>query len=157
MKPLFATMLAALVLMIGNGTSAAEKLDIAAVRSFVTAQNRAWSARDFAHYYASFDPSAEIVTIRTAPDGKVTRTVRSLAEDRKKAERFFASTKAIIRETDYIEKIEIAPDSRRARVRVREETGMLENGRSQFLHAIAEEELGLRNGGIVALRLTERH
>jgi hypothetical protein len=156
MKPLLATILAALVLMTVNGTPAAEKLDIAAVRSFVIAQNRAWSARDFARYYGTLDPSAEIVTIRTAPDGKVTRTVRSPAEDRKEAERFFASTRAIIRETDYIETIEIPPGGRHARVRVREETGMLENGRSRLLHAITEEEVGLRNGRIVALRLTER-
>ena len=52
--------------------------------------------------------------------------------------------------------IEIPPGGRHARVRVREETGMLENGRSRLLHAIAEEEVGLRNGRIVALRLTER-
>jgi|KBSMisStaDraftv2_1062788.scaffolds.fasta_scaffold64077_2 hypothetical protein len=156
MKPLRATLLAALVLMTGKGTSAAEKLDIASVRNFVTAQNRAWSARDFARYYGTFNPGAEIVTIRTAPDGKVTRTVRSPAEDRKEAKRFFASTQAIIRETDYIEKIEISPDSRHARVRVREETGILENGRSRLLHAITEEDVGLRNGRIVALGLTER-
>lgn len=138
-----------------NDAAGAPKLSPESTRAFVEAQNRAWSARDFARYYATFDPHAEIVTIRATPGGKVTRTVKSPARDRSEAERFFASTRAAIHETDRIEKMEIAPDSRHARVRWVEETSMMENGKSRLLHATAEEELEWRNGRIVALRLTE--
>jgi hypothetical protein len=138
-----------------NNAAGAPQLSPEAVRAFVQAQNRAWSARDFARYYATFGPQAEIVTIRTTPGGKVTRTVKSPAEDRNEAERFFASTRATIHETDRIEKIEIAPDGRHARVRWIEEASLAENGKPRLLHATAEEELESRNGRIVALRLTE--
>ncbi len=155
MKLLPPVMIAALLVLPGAGWAAAAKLDEPSVRAFVVAQNRAWNARDFARYYATFDPGALIVTIRKDADGRVLRTARSVSDDRKEAERFFASTRAIIRETDRIDKITIAPDGRHARVRVLEETGTVEDGKTSLLHAIAEVELESRDGRIVAVGLTE--
>ena len=134
----------------------AHTLTPASIRAFIAGQNRAWNGRDFARFYATFAPRAQIVLIRTTADGKVTRTVRSLAEDRRKAERFFATTRAIIRETGVVKAIQIAPDGRHARVQVLEDTGIVENGKPRQLRAIVEEELEMRDGRVLVRALTER-
>lgn len=155
MKPILKLLLAALAPFGALAAPAHPKLDAAAIRAFAVAQNRAWNARDLDRFYALFDPRAQIVSIRKTPEGTTHRSVRSIAADRARAERFFACTHAIIRETDRIEKIEIAPDGRHARVRVREETGMVQNGRPRMLHATTVQQLEWRNGRILSLGLTE--
>lgn len=155
MKLLPVALAAALFARAGGAWAEDIKFDEASVRAFVTAQNRAWNARDFARYYGSFDPQSLIVTIKTGGNGKTARSTRTVSEDRKEAEQFFATTHAIIRETDRIDNITIALDGWHARVHVVEEASMAVSGKTSLQRAIAEEDLEWRDGRIVATGLTE--
>lgn len=132
------------------------KLNPASIRAFVAAENRAWNARDFARFYGAFAPGARITTISAEPNGRVRRAAHSVSEDRKQTERFFATSRAIIRETDAIQSVEVSPDGGRAHVHIAEDVGIVENGKPRQLHAIVEEELELQNGRILVLELKER-
>jgi hypothetical protein len=147
-------LLASAMMSFGAEAHALQRLDTTSIRAFVREQNRAWNARDFEHFYGMFGPNARLVIV-SDKQGDHSRSVRSLAEDRRESERFFATTHARIQESDTIESIAIAPDGRHARVRVREETRVARGGKTRRLRATTEQELGILHGRIVSLELTE--
>ena len=130
-------------------------LNEANIRKFVAAQGRFWNARDFTHFYATFDPRAAIVTVHRTKNGRPVRSARTLVQDREAAEKLFASSHADIRETDRIEHIAIGAAGRRATVRVRETATIKVHGKVKVLLAVTEQVLVWRKGGIVSLGLTE--
>lgn len=146
---------AALLSPAAAGSAPAAKLDEGLVRNFIAQQGRAWNARDFAGFYATFSPGAVIVLVTTHQGKEVARRVRTLAEDRRQSEHFFATMHATIRETDRVKTIAIAPDGRHAHVRVKETARIARHGRVKVSHAVTEQQLELRHGRIVSLSLME--
>ena len=127
----------------------------ASIRNFIEQQERLWNTRAFALFYATFAPQATIATVHRGHGGPPTRSVRTLAQDRHAAEKFFASSHADIREADWIEHIAIHPGARRATVRVRETTTIKVHGKVKVLHAVTEQVLVWRDERIVSLGLRE--
>ena len=155
MRRFLACLLAALLFSARAGIGAPAKLDKAAIGNFIAEQGRAWNARDFGRFYGTFAPGAVIVLVTMQRGKEVARRVRTLAADRRQSEHFFAMARSKIHETDRVERIMLAPDGRYARVRVEEAVRILRDRRAKVLHAVTEQELELRNGRIVSLKLME--
>jgi hypothetical protein len=134
---------------------AAARLNETSVRAFIVTQDQAWEHRDFARYYSTFNANAVIIAVQMHDGVEMSRSLRTVANDRQQMRRFFAAHPSPIRETDMIESIFINRDGNRAVVRVKEVAEIRKGGRRKTLRATTEQNLALYSGRIVSLNLTE--
>ncbi|HEX4737517.1 MAG TPA: hypothetical protein VH331_08145 [Allosphingosinicella sp.] len=125
------------------------------VRAFVEHQERLWNRRDFADFFALTAPEAVFTTERRAPDGTIRVERETVVQSRRSAEQAFAAISEF-REKATIDRIEIAPDGRNARIVGHEEADVLRAGGRRRLCADTEQGLVLREGRILSLGQTDR-
>lgn len=95
--------------------AAPARLTEASVLAFVAKQEAAWNSRDLKAFEAAFTSDARFVDqARGSDNGIVPYGVSSRAEAIAQARRFFATSHVL--ETSTVDRVEIAPDGRLARV-----------------------------------------
>jgi len=103
------------LLVLATPAAAAPRLTEPAVRAFTARQEAAWNARDVRGWTATFTPDAVFVDQAKNSNGGVTSNGSStLAQAAAQARRFFAGPK--FAETAAVDRVEIAPDGRSARL-----------------------------------------
>jgi hypothetical protein len=106
---------AVLALALASTAQAQATLTEAQVRDFLVRQQRAWNAGDVDRYFALYAPTASFSDQARTPQGQIVPYGTStLAQAKAQARRFFA--KAKVTETGYVQRIDLAPDGRSARV-----------------------------------------
>ncbi|MDB5451407.1 MAG: hypothetical protein JWQ52_2535 [Phenylobacterium sp.] len=105
----------ALALILASPALAQAPLTDAGVRAFVARQERAWNAADLKAYFATFAPDAVFVDQALSSENKVVPFGRSTtAQARAQTGRVLAKSK--IHEAAAIDRVELSPDGRSARV-----------------------------------------
>ena len=108
-------LLLALATLAAPAQAAETRLSEPAIRAFVARQEAAWNGRDAAAWAASFTPDAVFIDQARNSNGGVTANGSStLAQATARARRFFAHAK--FHEASAVDRVEIAPDGRSARV-----------------------------------------
>lgn len=135
--------------------AAETRLTEPAIRAFVARQEAAWNGRDAQAFAATFTPDAVFVDQARNSNGGVTSNGSStLAQAIAQARRFF--TRSTFRETATIDRVEVAPDGRSARVLGHETTRIETPGRpSRTLCAETEQTVILARGRILSRGQTD--
>jgi hypothetical protein len=156
MRNLQLVLIGALALAAASARAAPpHRLTERAVRAFVARQEALWLRRDFAGFFALAAPEAVFTTERRGADGRVTSERRSVDESRRAAEHAFASID-MFRETAFVDRVDIAPDGRSARIFGHEEAEMVRAGTRRRLCADTEQAVIFRGGNILSLGQTDR-
>jgi hypothetical protein len=135
--------------------TAPARLTEPAARAFVAHQTAAWNARDAAAWAALFTPDARFVDQARGSDNSVVPNGRStLSQATAQARRFFA--RSHFHAPADIDRIEIAPDGRSARVLGRETTRLEPPGQpARTLCAETEQTLVLAAGRLLSQGQTD--
>ena len=144
MTRLIAILLASLPL---TATAAPARLSEAEIRAFVERQSKAWNAGDLGAYFALFTPGATFTDQARAKDGRVVPYgVSTLSEAKVQTRRARAAAK--VAEATVIQRIEIAPDGKSAKVSAGEQITLTAPGRTRRLCAERLQILTLTPAGL---------
>ncbi|RAK59021.1 hypothetical protein DJ021_03975 [Phenylobacterium hankyongense] len=146
--------LAALAFVIAGSASAQTALTDVGVRAFVARQERAWNAADLKAYFATFAPDAVFVDQALSSENKVVPFGRSTpAQARAQTGRVLAKSK--IHEQAAIDRVELSPDGRSARV-LSHVTSRIERGGAVRLSCAQRvQAVALAGGRIVSRGQTD--
>ena len=132
----------------------APPLTEAGVRAFVARQERAWNARDAGAFFAGFVPTAIFVDQARTPKGELIRYGSStVSQARRQTARYFSRTRAVDRTV--IERVELSPDRRSARVVGRKTSVADTGGRTRRACALTEQILISTKGQVYSRGQTE--
>ncbi|MFL5294953.1 MAG: hypothetical protein ACJ798_01095 [Phenylobacterium sp.] len=105
----------AVISLAASAHAAPARLTEPAVRAFVAKQEQAWNAKDLRGYFAGFTADARFADRARASDNSIVPNgTATLAQAQAQARRFFAGSR--FHETATVDRVEIAPDGRQARV-----------------------------------------
>ncbi|MGZ3374962.1 MAG: hypothetical protein ACXU8S_00020 [Phenylobacterium sp.] len=126
-----------------------------AIRAFLTRQEAAWTGKDARAFAATFTPDAVFVDQARNSNGGVTANGSSpLPQAIAQARRFFATAK--FTETAAVDRVEIAPDGRSARVFSHQSSRVETPGRpARRLCAETQQTLVLLKGRILSKGQTD--
>jgi len=134
--------LAAVLMLLATPAAAQPRLTDAQVRTFVTAQERAWNAGDLAGYFRNFTPEARFTDQAYVGDKPpVPYGTSTLAQAHAQARK---SAKAKPQEAGRITRVTLAPDGRTARV----ESILLATVGARRLCASRQQTLVLVDGAV---------
>lgn len=152
MRPLI---LAALLTAAGAAGAAPAPVTEAAARALVARQEAAWNARKIDDFFATFTPDAVFVDQARDSHGGITSNGKStLAQARLQARRFVVKNR--FRETATVDRVEIAPDGRSARVIGHEVSRIETPGRApRTLCAETDQTLVLLGGRLLSRGQTD--
>lgn len=142
--------LAAAVLL---AAAAPQRLTDAGVRAFVARQERAWNAGDVAAWAALFTPDARFTDQARSGREMVAYGTSTLPQARGQAQRFFSQSQ--VRESGQVQRIEIQPDGRSARVVTRKVSRISTGGRVRLSCADSVQTLVLGGGRILSRGRTD--
>ncbi len=143
-------MLAALLV----GAAAPARITDAQVRAFVTRQQEAWNGRDVNAWAALHSADARFTDqTRTGKGEIVSYGTSTLAQAKAQARRVVS--KSEVREVGQVERVEIAPDGRSARVTLRKVTRITAAGRVRASCAVSVQGIVLAGGRLVSKGRTD--
>ncbi|WP_374472301.1 nuclear transport factor 2 family protein [Phenylobacterium sp.] len=139
---------------IALAAAAPARVTEAQARDLVARLERAWNAGDVAGWAALHAPGARFTDQTITPKGEtVAYGTSTLPQARTQAERFFSKSK--VRESGQVERVEIAPDGRSARVTVRKLSRITTAGRERLSCAVSVQTLALDGGRLVSRGRTD--
>jgi hypothetical protein len=148
------TRLAAAAAAVLLTAAAPARLTDADARAFIARLERAWNAGDVAGWAALHAPSARFTDQTVTPKGEtVAYGTSTLPQAQTQAQRFFSKSK--VRESGQVERVEIAPDGRSARVTVRKLSRIVTGGRERLSCAVSVQTLALEGGRLVSRGRTD--
>lgn len=145
-----ALVVAAAVLL---AAAAPARLTDADVRAFVARQERAWNAGDVPAWAALFTPDALFTDQARSGREMVAYGTSTLAQARTQAQRFFSQSQ--VREGGQVQRVEIQPDGRTARVVIRKVSQITTGGRIRRSCADSVQTLVLSGGRILSRGRTD--
>jgi len=133
--------------------AAPARLTDADVRAFVARQERAWNAGDVATWAGLFTSDARFTDQARSGREMVAYGTSTLPQARQQAQRFFSQSK--VRESGQVQRVEIQPDGRAARVVVRKVSRIEAAGRVRLSCAESVQTLVLAGGRILSRGRTD--
>lgn len=133
--------------------AAPARLTDADVRAFVARQERAWNTGDVAAWTGLFTPDARFTDQARSGREMVAYGTSTLAQARTQAARFFSQSQ--VRESGQVQRIEIQPDGRAARVVTRKVSRITSGGRVRLSCADSVQTLVLSGGRILSRGRTD--